>query len=61
MDQLVLPSALPKAERVLVAGAGGGDDVYAGLPLYFALRRAGEQAFLANLTHLRSAFRGTGG
>jgi len=50
MDQLVLPSALATAERVLVAGAGGGYDVYAGLPLYFALRRAGKQAFLANLT-----------
>lgn len=50
MDQLVLPRALAKAERVLVAGAGGGYDVYAGLPLYFALRRAGKAAFLANLT-----------
>ena len=31
-------------------GAGGGFDVYAGLPLYFALRAAGREVFLANLT-----------
>lgn len=33
-----------------MAGAGGGFDVYAGLPLYSALRREGKQVFLANLT-----------
>jgi hypothetical protein len=37
-------------ERILVAGAGGGFDVYAGLPLYVALRAAGREVFLANLT-----------
>jgi hypothetical protein len=37
-------------DRILIAGAGGGFDVYAGLPLYMALRAAGKQAFLANLT-----------
>lgn len=50
MDQLALPRALRDARRVLVAGAGGGFDVYAGLPLYFALKREGKDAFLANLT-----------
>ncbi|MCZ7678663.1 MAG: DUF1152 domain-containing protein [Sandaracinaceae bacterium] len=50
MDSLFLPSALRDAKRVLVAGAGGGFDVYAGLPLYLALRREGKAAFLANLT-----------
>jgi hypothetical protein len=29
---------------------GGGFDVYCGLPLYFALREAGKQVFLANLS-----------
>jgi hypothetical protein len=38
------------AERVLIAGAGGGFDVFAGLPLYFALRAAGKQVHLANLS-----------
>lgn len=50
MDSLTLPAALRAARRVLVAGAGGGFDVYAGLPLYFALLRDGKEAFLANLT-----------
>jgi hypothetical protein len=35
---------------VLIAGAGGGFDVFAGLPLFFALRNAGKTVFLANLT-----------
>ena len=41
---------LASAERVLIAGAGGGFDVFAGLPLKFALDAAGKQTFLANLT-----------
>src|SRR5260370_40342099 len=43
-------AALDGARRVLVAGAGGGFDVFCGLPLYFALRDAGRQVFLANLS-----------
>ncbi|MFE7927833.1 DUF1152 domain-containing protein [Streptomyces sp. NPDC057456] len=35
---------------MLVAGAGGGFDVYAGLPLAFALRAAGKEVHLANLS-----------
>lgn len=41
---------LEPARRVLVAGAGGGFDVFSGLPLYFALRDAGKEVFLANLS-----------
>ena len=41
---------LDKAHHVLVAGAGGGFDVFSGLPLYFALKNAGKNVFLANLT-----------
>ncbi|WP_313885879.1 DUF1152 domain-containing protein [Fodinicola feengrottensis] len=37
-------------DRVLIAGAGGGFDVYAGLPLAVSLRQLGKQVFLANLT-----------
>ncbi|MBY0230412.1 MAG: DUF1152 domain-containing protein [Gemmataceae bacterium] len=40
---------LEPARRVLVAGAGGGFDVFCGLPLFFALREAGKEVFLANL------------
>jgi len=50
MDQLRLPSALENSQRVLVAGAGGGFDVYAGLPIYERLRLLGKKVFLANLS-----------
>jgi hypothetical protein len=41
---------LADAQRVLVAGAGGGFDVYAGLPLATALRAMGKEVHLANLS-----------
>ncbi|TQJ92031.1 DUF1152 domain-containing protein [Streptomyces sp. SLBN-31] len=41
---------LHDARRVLVVGAGGGFDVYAGLPLALALRSAGKEVHLANLS-----------
>jgi hypothetical protein len=41
---------LRDARRVLVAGAGGGFDVYAGVPLALALRAAGKEVQLANLS-----------
>jgi hypothetical protein len=50
MDKLVLPSALEGSQRILVAGAGGGFDVYAGLPIYERLRSLGKTVFLANLS-----------
>ncbi|MEU8332804.1 DUF1152 domain-containing protein [Micromonospora sp. NPDC048839] len=45
-----LVAALAPARSILIAGAGGGFDVYAGLPLAFALWRAGAQVHLANLS-----------
>jgi hypothetical protein len=50
MDSLRLPAALERSQRVLVAGAGGGFDVYAGLPVYERLRQLGKDVFLANLS-----------
>lgn len=41
---------LRAARSVLIAGAGGGYDVYAGVPLYLHLRAAGVAAHLANMT-----------
>ena len=41
---------LGDSQRILIAGAGGGFDVFAGLPLYFALKAAGREVFLANLS-----------
>src|SRR5271163_2310983 len=57
MLQLPFFTALAPAKRVLLAGAGGGFDVFCGLPLYFALKDAGKVVFLANLsfTFLESA------
>ncbi|MGW5112098.1 DUF1152 domain-containing protein [Nocardia sp. NPDC004123] len=43
-------SRLKSATSVLIAGAGGGFDVYAGLPLAIALRAQGKQVHLANLS-----------
>lgn len=41
---------LAPAQTVLIAGAGGGFDVFSGLPLYFALRKMGKTVYLANLS-----------
>jgi hypothetical protein len=41
---------LEHAKRILLAGAGGGFDIFCGLPLYFALKSQGYEVFLANLT-----------
>src|SRR5262245_28703679 len=52
MTLLRLPffDELDRAGRVLIAGCGGGYDVFCGLPLYFGLRDAGKQVHLANLS-----------
>ncbi|MFF3562178.1 DUF1152 domain-containing protein [Streptomyces sp. NPDC002574] len=50
LDEPALFTRLRDARRVLVAGAGGGFDVYAGLPLALALRTAGKEVTLANLS-----------
>ncbi|MET8260399.1 hypothetical protein [Micromonospora sp. NPDC005205] len=43
-------AALAPARSILIAGAGGGFDVYAGLPLALALWRTGAQVHLASLS-----------
>src|SRR3989442_282248 len=50
MDELRLPKLLEQSQRILIAGAGGGFDVYAGLPMHARLRALGKQVFLANLS-----------
>jgi hypothetical protein len=59
MRYLQLPffTELDESRTVLIAGAGGGFDVFSGLPLYFGLRAAGKQVHLANLSfsHLEAA------
>jgi hypothetical protein len=48
--QLNLPilHLLENSQNILIAGAGGGFDIFAGLPLYFALRELGKTVHLAN-------------
>jgi len=48
--ELPLLTKLQDSRKILLAGAGGGFDVFCGLPLYFALRQAGKEVVLANLT-----------
>jgi hypothetical protein len=50
LTEPVVFTRLRDARRVLVAGAGGGFDVYAGLPLALALASAGKEVHLANLS-----------
>lgn len=44
LDQLV------GCENLLIAGMGGGFDVFCGLPIYFELQRRGQKAHLANFS-----------
>lgn len=50
--QLNLPIThlLQDSQTILIAGAGGGFDIFAGLPLYFTLREMGKTVHLANYT-----------
>lgn len=41
---------LQSANTVLLAGMGGGFDVFCGLPLYHLLRAQGKQVHLANFS-----------
>ena len=45
-----LMDKLSQSQTVLLAGAGGGFDVFSALPLYFALENAGKRVHLANLS-----------
>ncbi|NMO16367.1 DUF1152 domain-containing protein [Pyxidicoccus fallax] len=55
MDLFTSPlfERLKDAEHVLIAGAGGGFDVFSGLPLFFRLRELGKKVSLANLSFTR--------
>ena len=41
---------LTESRSILIAGAGGGFDIFCGLPLYFTLRALGKDVHLANYT-----------
>jgi hypothetical protein len=50
MLKLPFHHELEKSQNVLLAGAGGGFDIFSGLPLYFGLKALGKQVHLANLS-----------
>jgi hypothetical protein len=47
---------LEKAQNILIAGAGGGFDIFCGLPIYFWLKKAGKTVHLANLSFTELGF-----
>ncbi len=47
---LPFDTLLPDGATVLIAGMGGGFDVFCGLPIYFELRRRGYTTHIANLS-----------
>ena len=50
LSSLPLFDELRDAQTVLLAGAGGGYDIFCGLPLFHALRAQGKTVHLANLS-----------
>lgn len=50
MFRQTLFDRLASSQNVLIVGAGGGFDVFSGLPLYFELCEAGKTVHLASLT-----------
>lgn len=48
LHQIPLFQELNDAQNILIAGAGGGFDIFAGIPLYFSLKAQGKNVFLAN-------------
>jgi hypothetical protein len=56
LRELPLFAALADSRRILIAGAGGGFDVFGGIPLALALRERGAEVFLGNLTFASAGF-----
>lgn len=50
LAKIPLFDELQSSQNILIAGAGGGFDIFSGLPLYFALRGLGKTVYLANLS-----------
>ena len=55
---MILPffHEIKQSQNILIAGAGGGFDVFCGLPLYFWLRKDGKTVHLANLSFTELGF-----
>lgn len=50
---LAILQKLENSNKILLSGAGGGFDIFCGLPLYFHLLSQGKQVVLGNLTFTR--------
>lgn len=50
LNKIPFFSVLEESQNILIAGAGGGFDIYCGIPLYFNLVRAGKNVMLGNLS-----------
>lgn len=50
LHQIPIFQALADSKNILLAGAGGGFDIYAGIPLYFSLKAQGKNVTLANFS-----------
>lgn len=50
LAQIPLFQALSTSNNILLAGAGGGFDIYSGIPLYFSLKNQGKKVSLANFS-----------
>ncbi|HEY1056334.1 MAG TPA: DUF1152 domain-containing protein [Emticicia sp.] len=50
LSTIPLFQKLENSQNILISGAGGGFDIYCGLPLYFALKAQGKNVILGNLS-----------
>lgn len=50
LAKIPLFQALEKSNNIFLAGMGGGFDIYAGIPLYFALKGMGKNVILGNFS-----------
>lgn len=50
LSTILLFQKLNNSQNILISGAGGGFDIYCGLPLYFALKAQGKNVVLSNLS-----------
>ncbi|MEO1627065.1 MAG: DUF1152 domain-containing protein [Bacteroidota bacterium] len=50
LHQIPLFKELEDSQNILLAGAGGGFDIFSGLPLYFSLKRMGKNVVLGNFS-----------
>ncbi len=50
LDQIPFFQEIKDSKNILLAGAGGGFDIYSGIPLYYSLKASGKNVILANFS-----------